>query len=257
MKNILGLAKICWLSTQKRNIMIFVVYVQPLFLLVMYILASPFGADALQKAYWFVVINGSVLSCWSINVFATISDINRDRWTGMLDVVRSSPTSLLTVFIVRALMNSFHAFSSLLILAIGAFIWFQPEINLGYFRVVSSLFGIFLVIGMFSFIFAALVGMSPLANHIMNFIEYPIFIISGIGFTIGILPNMLQWFALLFPFGYLTESLRYSVGISLIEVKTIHAGLYVAGAGTILISVVGVILLYVMNKRLGDKGALV
>lgn len=257
MRTWLGLARIHWLSTQKRNIMIFIVYVQPIFLLAMYGLANPYDGVSAEQAYWFVVINGAALTCWSIHVFATVSDIHRDRWTGLLDITRASPTSLLTIFVVRALMNTLHAMASLLIFVVGAALWYQPEwTQVMDASVYGLLLAVFLLIAAFSLLFAAVVGMSPLAHHIMNFVEYPVFIFSGIGFTVGLLPTVLQWLAMLFPFGFLTEVVRAEVGISLMAAEQLASGLWLSLCGTVIIAIGGAALIVAMFKRLDERGAL-
>ncbi len=252
----IGLAKSNWLSTQKRKMMVFLVYIQPFFLFTMYHFANPYLVDASQS-FWFIVINVSLTNAWGISVFSTVSDIHRDRWTGMLAIIVASPTSLFTVFFIKAMTNVVHAIGSLIILSTLAFIFYRPEFNdffigMNWLILVST----FVMIALFSLCFSAIVGMSPMSGIIMNFVEYPIFILGGIGFSIGLLPIVMQKAVFLFPFSFVAEYLRSRSGVSLLTSSQINDALYVNVVGCLITIVAGILLFVKMQRRLENKGAL-
>lgn len=255
MRNLLGLAWYNWLCSQRRAMMQFIIYLQPVFNTILYALANPYTKDEPVKAFWFVVINGSLLNIWGINVFATISDIHRDRWTGMLTAVRLSTTPLMVIFVVRAITNTLHGLTSLLMFAVMAYVLYRPDINSVFLTLAwPILISSFFLIALFSLLFAAVVAMSPQAHHIMNFIEYPVFIVAGIGFTIGLLPIFMQWFALLMPFGYFAELARTWVGISLIDSVQLQSYFWLPIIGLFIIALIGTFQLKIMEKKLSETG---
>jgi ABC-type polysaccharide/polyol phosphate export permease len=217
-------------------------------------MANPYSDNAPGKAFWFVVINGSLLNIWGINVFATISDIHRDRWTGMLAATRLSVTPLLTLFIIRALTNTIHGLVSLLIFATYAWLLYQPEWSTILDIRIWSLVGLsFMLIAAFSLLFATIIAMSAHSHHIMNFIEYPVFILAGIGFTVGLLPPFMQWFALALPFGFSAEFARSLAGISLSHLAFTDI-LWLPVLGAIVIGFIGLHQMNLMERTLAETG---
>jgi ABC-type polysaccharide/polyol phosphate export permease len=251
---LLHLAWYNWLCSQRRAMMQFIIYLQPVFTTALYAMANPYSDNAPGKAFWFVVINGSLLNIWGINVFATISDIHRDRWTGMLSATRLSVTPLLTVFIIRALTNTLHGAVSLAMFAAFAWVLYQPDwVMVLDGRVWALLAFAFTLIAVFSLLFATIIAMSPHSHHIMNFIEYPVFIIAGIGFTVGLLPTAMQWFALMLPFGYVAESARSIAGISLSSLAPFDV-IWLPAFGGILIALIGLQQMKHMERKLAETG---
>lgn len=258
MLTFLYLAWYNWLCSQRRAMMQFIIYLQPVFTTILYTLANPYTGESATKAFWFVVINGSLLNIWGINVFATISDIHRDRWTGMLSATRLSITPLMTIFIVRAITNTIHGFASMLLISVLAFVWFQPELSM----ILNSpvwwllVLAFFLIAG-FSLLFAAVIAMSPHSHHIMNFIEYPVFIVAGVGFTVGLLPLFMQWFALMLPFGFVAEFARHIEGISLAYTADFSSVFWLPIFGSFLILLIGILQMRTMERNLAETGNVV
>ena len=102
------------------------------------------------------------------------------------------------------------------------------------------------------------VTMSKYSVIIMNFIEFPVFIIAGLGFSTASLPSFLQVITKFFPFGYIAELFRIKLHIStFLEFELIKDISFPLIGGLIIIIILLILLLYrIMENRMLKKGVI-
>lgn len=234
--------------------MIFVGAVQPIFTVWLYTLNLPSGLDDGQ-AFWFILINAGLVNSWTILVFSTLSEIDRDRWTGLLAQYISVPTQLVEIMSIRTLANFCFVFLSLIVTAGLTFIVIGPDsaalFSTSWFWLVLALVSITLLAVLFSMI----VAMTVRGRTIMNFIEYPVVFVSALGFSVTLFPNILTQIALCLPHSFLAEMARFSAGVS--PINPMELGWSMSPVMTTIgLVALGGALLSKMQKRLLEKGAL-
>ena len=90
---------------------VFTVIVQPLIVaaLAIFMLRGKPGFEAI-----YVVVGSALTGLWSGTLFFSAFNIAFERWTGTLEEIVASPTSLQTVIIGKSLANAVMSFSSML-----------------------------------------------------------------------------------------------------------------------------------------------
>lgn len=249
----LAILKLFFLSTFRRHMMLFIAFIQPFFMVTIFHAMGSYETDI--QSFWFVLVNSSLIVTWGIFVFSTLSDIDRDRWTGVLRYYSISPTPTLAVFFYRLLSNLvFALFAVALILAL-CFLLYRPNVV----DIFSPAWGLLALditlIALFSGVIAGIVAMTHHSRVIMNFIEYPIIVLSGLGFTIGILPTFMQKFAFIFPFGFVSELVRIETGISRTTLEPLDYW-FLPVLGFVLLALVGWKIFGAMQARLTRIGGL-
>lgn len=192
----------------------------------------------------YAVFGSGLSTFWSSICFSSASDIHREKWFGTLENIYASPVGFKWIVLGKVIGNSVWGFFSLFL----------------SFSVVSLVFGktilisnaSLLVIGILlmtlsliaiGYMFAALFTLSRNARIMMNFMEYPIFILCGIMFPIELLPKVFQAIAYLFSPTWAVKIIRYAiVGGSFQEALP-----YVMGLLGITL-VYGVLSVYFFNK---------
>lgn len=217
----IGVIKGLFRSSLKRPMVHFSAFIQPVFIFILYGFINPYERDL---GFWYIALHVPFVSTWGILVFTTVSDIDRDRMVGTLPYLLISATSLEKLLWLRTFVNLTICIFAAVLSLILAYVYYQPShLSLG---VHISLFLKWLLawalIGLFSHVFAMIVVMSDNSRLIMNFVNYPISLLAGLGFSLSFLPDNLQYIAFFLPFSYLIESMRAQVGLASIPIETLN-----------------------------------
>ncbi len=166
---------------------IFTVIVQPLIVaaLAIFMLRGKPGFEAI-----YVVVGSALTGLWSGTLFFSAFNIDFERWTGTLEEIVASPTSLQTVIIGKSLANAVMSFSSMFFGYAMAALLFNFELtisNLPAF-IVSAFLTLCSLIAL-GLVIAPFMSINIGANAWANALEFPMYILGGFLFPLAILPN--------------------------------------------------------------------
>ncbi|AOT70571.1 ABC transporter permease [Geosporobacter ferrireducens] len=183
---VINIARVQLIMRKTSHMWIFVVFIQPLLYLFMIWMILK-GSD--RKIYTVdTIIGAGMMGTWSSILFSSGADIERERQWGTLEMLVGSPTSLSTIIMGKALTNSFSGIFSM-ILAYLTILSFNQQVIIKH----PLLFCLTLIITLISvsaigMIVCTLFTLSRAARGLINIMETPIFLLSGIMFPITILP---------------------------------------------------------------------
>lgn len=185
----------------------FTIWVSPLFYAT--ITYFIYGGQSAEKIFQYVVLGSGFMGLWTSIVYSSASDINRERYYGTLENIFVAPTSFAYIIMGKIVGNTIWGFISMLL----SFIYLRVVFQLDYPIVDPLLMGLALIvvvigISVFAFVMALVFTLSKQAETLMNFIEYPIFLICGFLFPISILPIWLQPVSAILPPTWAIELLR-------------------------------------------------
>lgn len=141
----------------------------------------------------YAVLGSGLSTFWASICFSSASDIQRERWYGTLENIYAAPAGFRWIVLGKILGNSVWGLFSILLSFIVVITCFNKPIIIAN----PVLLAGGLILMMFSliaigFMFAALFTLSRNARVMMNFMEYPVYILCGILFPLEILPNWLK-----------------------------------------------------------------
>lgn len=174
---------------------IFTVIIQPLIvaMLAIFMLRDTAGFEAI-----YVIVGSGLTGLWSGTLFFSAFNINAERWTGTLESIVASPTSLMTVVVGKSLANTIMSVSSMIFSYALVSTIFGFKLNIAN----PGAFALSLVLGLASLVSLGLViapfmSMNLGAHVWVNAMEFPVFTLAGFLFPIALLP---AWVT---PFSYI------------------------------------------------------
>ena len=144
----------------------------------------------------FTVFGSGLSTFWSSICFSSASDIHRERWYGTLETIYSAPVGFKWIVLGKIIGNSLWGVFSIGLSFSVVVLLFQRQIIIG--NVSLLLIGLFLMtisLIAIGYLFAALFTLSRNARIMMNFMEYPVYILCGILFPLEQLPLLIRSFA--------------------------------------------------------------
>ncbi|WP_047985984.1 ABC transporter permease [Ornithinibacillus californiensis] len=185
----------------------FIIWLSPLFLatiaIFIYSSASP------EEIFHYVILGSGFMALWSSIVFSSASDINRERFYGTLEIIFVAPVPFVVILIGKIIGNTVWGFLSMVISFVYLMIIFQVEITIpNPFAFVSAIILVLFALIVFSFFLSLAFTLSRQAEALMNFIEYPIYLICGFMFPVTILPLWVQPLSYALPPTWAIELLR-------------------------------------------------
>lgn len=227
----------------------FIIWASPLFLATIAIFI--YSSRSPEDIFHYVILGSGFMALWSSIVFSSASDINRERYYGTLEIIFVSPVPFFIVLIGKIIGNTIWGFLSMVISFIYLVFLFGVHITIPNPMVffLCTLF-VLLALTVFSFFLSLAFTLSRQAEALMNFIEYPIYLICGFMFPVSILPIWVQPISYLLPPTWAIELLR-AVSINMIEKSLI--GLVVI---TIIYMVLGIFCYRAVEKKARISGKL-
>lgn len=144
----------------------------------------------------YAVFGSGLSTFWSSICFSSASDIHRERWYGTLETIYAAPAGFKWIVLGKIIGNSVWGFLSICLSFSVVALVFQKSIivdNVLWLVIGLALMTLSLVA--IGYLFAALFTLSRNARVLMNFMEYPIYILCGILFPLEQLPVILQTFS--------------------------------------------------------------
>lgn len=185
----------------------FTIWISPLFYAT--ITYFIYGNQSPERIFQYVVLGAGFMGLWTSIVYSSASDINRERMYGTLENIFVAPASFAVILMGKIVGNTIWGFISMMLAFFYLAVVFQikiPAINISF--VVIALLAVVVAISVFAFVMALIFTLSKQAEALMNFIEYPIFLICGFLFPISILPFWIQPISYLLPPTFAIELLR-------------------------------------------------
>jgi ABC-2 type transport system permease protein len=176
----------------------FIIWISPLFLATIAVFI--YGASSPEKIFNYVVLGSGFMALWSSIVYSSASDINRERFYGTLEFIFVAPVSFAVILIGKIIGNTIWGLLSMIISFLYLVLIFRIEIPIyhPWLFFGTFIFVLFAII-VFSFFLSLAFTLSRQAEALMNFIEYPIYLICGFLFPIAILPFWVKPISYLLP----------------------------------------------------------
>lgn len=196
----------------------------------------------------YAVFGSGLSTFWSSICFSSASDIHRERWYGTLETIYAAPAGFKWIVLGKIIGNSVWGFLSICLSFSVVSLVFQKRImvdNILWLIIGLSVMTLSLVA--IGYLFAALFTLSRNARVLMNFMEFPIYILCGILFPIEQLPALLRTVAYVLSPTWAVKIIHYAVwGGTWNEVLPYILGL-------LLLTVVYAMLSLIMFKKIDVK----
>lgn len=160
----------------------------------------------------YAVFGSGLSTFWSSICFSSASDIHRERWYGTLETIYAAPAGFKWIVLGKIVGNSIWGFLSICISFSVVTLVFQKSVivtNPLWLVIGLSLMTLSLVA--IGYLFAALFTLSRNARVLMNFMEYPIYILCGILFPLEQLPVMVRALSYAFSPTWAVKIIHYAV----------------------------------------------
>lgn len=232
----------------------FVIWLSPLFYAT--ITYFIYGGRPPEEVFRYVVLGSGFMALWTSIVYSSASDIGRERFYGTLENLFVAPASFALILWGKIIGNTLWGFLSMgLSFGYLTFI-FKVEILIP--NPVLLLLAVICVvasISVFAFVMAMIFTLSRQAEALMNFIEYPIFLVCGFLFPVSILPAWIQPISAVLPPTWAIELLR-KVTNGMIPASETFIAFGAITAITICYCIVGLICYRVLEKKARIDGKL-
>ncbi|EJV74122.1 ABC transporter permease [Bacillus cereus] len=232
----------------------YIIIIQPiLYSILLYLM---FNNSNRPNAGEYLIIGTSILNLWSSIVFSSAGDIERERFSGTLELIYISPTNFKLIILGKVLGNLLLGASSMLISYVTITLIFKVDIYIKH----PIIFFITFIISMSSFVaismlLAALFTLSRNSRLLMNCMEFPIYILCGVIFPINILPEWTRVLSFILSPTWAAKLLRESM-IGIDNFQNFYTDLFIL----ILIGVIYFLFVFILfktiDKRIRSKGTL-
>ncbi|WP_010098799.1 ABC transporter permease [Ornithinibacillus scapharcae] len=232
----------------------FIIWASPLFLatiaIFIYSSASP------ERIFHYVILGSGFMALWSSIVFSSASDINRERFYGTLEIIFVSPIPFAVILIGKIIGNTIWGFLSMVLSFVYLVFIFRVDITIpNPFTFLLAIIFVLFSLTVFSFFLSLAFTLSRQAEALMNFIEYPIYLVCGFMFPVAILPIWVQPISYLLPPTWAIELLR-QVSTENSNNVALHSSVLGLLAVTLVYIVLGIICYRAVEKKARIYGKL-
>jgi ABC-2 type transport system permease protein len=176
---------------------IFGVLLQPLIIAT---LALWMIGDRVSEAIVFIVVGSGMTGLWTNLLFESGNSITRERWTGTLELIATTPTPMSIIIIGKNLANVCQSLGSMVV-CYSFVSWI-----FGYQVSIEQPLLFFISLGMtviafvcFGMIISPVFLLNPSVQRWQNALEYPVYTLCGFLFPIALLPGWTTPFSYLLP----------------------------------------------------------
>lgn len=204
----------------------------------------------------YVILGSGLMGIWSCICFSSAGDINRERWSGTLSIIYTTPADFRLIIIGKILGNTILSLITFAVSFTVARVFFGGNfiIEQGY-KFIIAFVAMIMSFAVVSVFLAYLLTLSRKTTLYMNLIEYPIILVCGFVFPVDVLPSWVQKISYLLPPTWSIKLMRMSVmgGVETsVFFDTFYKLSFVAG-----IYIIIVIILYrIIDKQVRILGTL-
>lgn len=160
----------------------------------------------------YAFIGAGITTFWGSICFSSASDMDREKWMGTMPIIFTSPIGFENIVIGKILGNTFWGIFSFLLNMLTVKVFFNLPIvfsSFSYFLLITFLMTLSMI--SLGFMMAGLFTLSRKISVLMNIIDYPIIILTGMVFPISIFPKVVQYISYLLSPTWAMEGFRLSV----------------------------------------------
>ncbi|BDD42743.1 ABC transporter permease [Streptococcus ruminantium] len=165
-----------------------------------------------QEFTLYAILGTSLSSFWTIICFSSAADINREKYLGMLPILFTSPSGFKKIIFGKLLGNSLWGVIAFLLNIFFVTILFNR------FLVVKN-FGLLVIVIVLAVLTFVSIGMlmcsaftlSRSARLLMNLIEYPLLLVTGMVFSLDVIPQYVKWFSYILSPTWVMEGFELAV----------------------------------------------
>lgn len=196
----------------------FVVLVQPMvYATISYMMFRQSLADSFMA---YVVLGTGLATLWSTIVFSSAGDIERERFYGNLELLSISPVPLKTTIYGKILGNTLLGLFSMAYSFLFVRVVYRVPLvipSAGRFALALALSVLCLV--SLSAVMAGCFTLSRNSRGLMNGLEFPVYILSGVMFPITMLPSWAHPLSYAVGMTWVVGGLRSSLGVEALPVS--------------------------------------
>lgn len=198
MRAIISSANVQMRQSIARSMFRFCVFVNPLLNAIL--LGMMYSSQSNEDFTLYALLGTSLSSLWTIICFSSAADISREKFMGTLPIVFVAPVGFKKIMIGKLLGNTLWGVVGFLLNILFVQLIFNRPLKITNFLFLF----IFLILSIVVFtsmgmILSALFTLSRVAQLLMNIIEYPLLILTGMVFPLSMLPNVLQKLSYILP----------------------------------------------------------
>ncbi|MGI5853388.1 MAG: ABC transporter permease [Bacillota bacterium] len=212
LRAIVGTLRMQMKTTFSRATFKFVVLVQPLvYATISYMM---FRQSQNESFMAYVVLGTGLTTMWSSIVFSSSGDIERERYNGTLELISIAPVPLRTTIYGKIAGNTLLGLFSMIYSFLAVRIIYNVPIVIAHpLQFVTILFLSILALVGLGAVMAGCFTLSRNSRGLMNALEYPVFILSGVMFPIAVLPQWLHPVSYTLVMTWVVGGLRTSFGV--------------------------------------------
>ncbi len=232
----------------------FIIWISPLVFSTIAVFV--YGTESNETLFHYVVLGSGFMALWSSIVFSSASDVNRERFYGTLEIIYVSTVPFAITLIGKIIANTIWGLISMILSFIYLKFIFQLELVFYHpWLFAGALLFVLLALSVFSFFLALSFTLSRQAEALMNFIEYPIYLVCGFLFPISFLPNWVQVISKLLPPTWGIQLLR-DVTAKTLSYQSIMISLTAILILTLLYISIGIYFYRLMDLKVRKSGKL-
>jgi ABC-2 type transport system permease protein len=152
-----------------------------------------FKAGARPGSLLYVAIGAGMMGIWSSTLFGSGGAIQWQRWQGTLEYAVASPPAFIWVILPLTIATATIGLYSLSATLLWGWLFFDVPFTVehpGWFLV--SLPASVLALGLLGLVLASTFVLYRHANALSNLLEYPIWVVTGLLFSLSLLPGWTQ-----------------------------------------------------------------
>ena len=195
----------------------YTIFIQPILFSALFYLINRLSKNDMTSLA--IILKSGMISLWSSVCFSSLCDLQRERETRTLGSLLGTPTSLFKIILGKVIPNTIIGLISFFISSITLMLLSEKLVFDCTFLEI-----IFCILILLSSYITTAICIIPIFNIfdntrlLINCIEYPIFMITGMAFPVSYLPQFMQWLGQLLP---MTWGIKI-VNSLLIEKKSIY-----------------------------------
>ena len=170
-----------------------------------------FRAGGRPGTLLYAALGAGMMGIWSSVLFGSGGMIQWQRWQGTLELGVAAPPPLTFVYLPFALSNSFVGAYALLATLVWGRVFFGVPLHFEHpWLFVLAVPVTVLSLAMLGLLMASTFILYRHANALSNLLEYPIWVLSGLVFSISVLPGWTHWFSYLLPPYWGVQAIRHA-----------------------------------------------
>lgn len=210
MKVIFSSAIVHMRQTIARSMFRYCLFLNPFFNAIL--LGMMYSDKTNQEFTLYAILGTSLSSFWTIICFSSSADISREKYLGTLPILFTSPSGFKKIIFGKLLGNSLWGLLAFLLNICFVTLLFRRSLafeNFGLLLILIFLAVLtFVSIGM---LMCAAFTLSRSAQLLMNMIEYPFLLLTGMIFPVEILSKYIKWLSYLLSPTWIMKGFKLAV----------------------------------------------